>query len=345
MSKKTIVFAILALVVGITFSAYAEVQNVKVGGDLGVIGATRSNLDFTKDADADAWVGQARVKIDAELTDNVGVTFRLLNERVWGGTADDNSEEVDVDLAYVTMKEFLNDTVGFPWTVVVGRQNIQLGSGLLIGAAGTNKSNTTQLPAGLGDLSLSSAFDAIVNVMDFSPLTVTAAYVKASEGAINEGKDSNVWALAGSFNLGEEYKNAVIEGAYVLDSTKKANIHNYDVRLVVSPLENLGVEAEYAYQTRLDLKPTLKKTKNADVIRLAASLGLPDVAWAPTIGLDYARLSKYWNPMHENWVPADLANALFDNTNCQLIGATVSAKPMDALLLKLRYANLRAAKK
>jgi hypothetical protein len=142
MSRKLIIVLALAFVVGITCAAFAEVQNVKVSGDLTVVGATRSNLAFTKDSSADAWVSIARVKVDANLTDNVDVTIRLLNERVWG-TADTATANYDtgvnLDLAYATLKDFMKDTINTPVTMVVGRQNIKIGSGLLVGKAGTNQ--------------------------------------------------------------------------------------------------------------------------------------------------------------------------------------------------------------
>ncbi|MDD5347835.1 MAG: alginate export family protein [Candidatus Omnitrophica bacterium] len=364
MSKKLIIVLALAFVVGITAAAFAEVQNVKISGDVSVIGGIRSNLDFTKnDADSDGWLGITRIKVDANLTDNVDATIRLLNERAWGsgtghtGTTTSTSE-VDVAQAYVTLKEMLNDTVGFPWTVVLGKQSVVIGSGLLIGAAGTNQGNSTQLPSTFADFSKRSSFDAIVNVLDFSPVVVTAGFVKAAEGALTEGGDTNVYVVDAKFNLGEEFKNAVLEGTYALSQKEKRGVQALDGRLVVSPIENVGLEAEYAYQT-LKTDPVYgaintvtseyideaRKSKNADAIRFAASLGLPDVAWGPTIGVDYHRFSRYFNPMHENLTPADLANLLFANNNVQCVGVSISAKPMDALMLKLRYADFTFAKR
>ena len=44
MSKRLIVILALAFVVGIAFTAYAEVQNVKVSGDILVSGIARNHL-------------------------------------------------------------------------------------------------------------------------------------------------------------------------------------------------------------------------------------------------------------------------------------------------------------
>jgi len=49
--------------------------------------------------------------------------------------------------------------------------------------------------------------------------------------------------------------------------------------------------------------------------------------------------------MWEDITPANIANVLFANSNLQTVGATVTARPREDLLLKLRYANLMHAKK
>ncbi|MDP3732047.1 MAG: hypothetical protein Q8R31_03320, partial [Candidatus Omnitrophota bacterium] len=97
MSKRLILILALAFVVGIAFTAYAEVQNVKVSGDITVKGVARSDFDLAKtnrrgvlvnqngqDVDSD-FLSITRVRVDADLTDNVMATVRLLNERPWNG--------------------------------------------------------------------------------------------------------------------------------------------------------------------------------------------------------------------------------------------------------------------
>ncbi|MCK9431198.1 MAG: hypothetical protein M0R17_14605, partial [Candidatus Omnitrophica bacterium] len=120
MSKRLIAVLALALVAGLAFSpAYAEVQNVKVSGDITMSGVARrhfglsnTNLDDKSVLKQNFIMTQTRVRVDADLTDNVTATVRLLNERIWNGQNDTNSSgsnstEIDLDLAYVTLKEFL----------------------------------------------------------------------------------------------------------------------------------------------------------------------------------------------------------------------------------------------
>jgi hypothetical protein len=368
MSKKLIAIMVLAFVVGITAAAFAEVQNVKVSGDVTAVALSRESLNFqhgqfgntNQELSANnEFASHTRIKIDANLTDNVDVTVRLLNERVWGGAtgatttvstptgttgvSSTSNAQVDVDLAYITLKEFMKSSINVPLTLVAGRQNIKIGSGLLIGAAGTNQENNTSLPVGAGDFSYRSAFDAIVGIWDFIPeLSVITGFVKASEGLVTAGKDNDVYVVDASYKLGENAMDTVLEGTYALSHVNRGNVNNYGGRVVMSPMQNTNVEGEYVYQ----VSNVLSKTNDvADALRLGVNLGMPDVAWKPAFGVDYMKLSKYWNPMHESLSPASLANLLITNTNLSVVGVNASAKPMDDLMLKLRYANLAKTSK
>jgi hypothetical protein len=343
---------VFALVFAFSCAAYAEVQNVKVGGDITAVGLSRESLNFQKGKNAELsanneFASIARIKIDADLTDGVAVTFRLLNERVWGGAtgtvANTSPTEVDVDLAYITLKEFMKPTINVPVNLVIGRQNIKIGSGLLIGAAGTNQSNTTQFPVGAGDLSARSAFDAIVSVWEFMPeFTVIAGFVKVSDVTVTAGDDTDAYVVDAAYKFGEDAMNTVLEGTYVISRTVKANVNNYGLRATATPIADLNVEGEYVYQ----VSNALSRTNDAaEAIRLGANYALPEVIWKPGFGIDYMRLSKYWSAMHESIVPADLANLLLNNSNLSVIGVNLTAKPMDDLMLKFRYASLSKANK
>jgi hypothetical protein len=356
MSKKLIVILTLAFVVGVTAAAFAEVQNVKVGGDLTEIGFTRSNLNLQSGSNngskqASGIASIARIKIDANLTDNVDVTFRLLNERSWSSTSESypNATAVDVDLAYVTFKEFMKSTIQVPVNLMVGRQDIKIGSGLLVGAAGTNQSNTTQLPLGIGDFSTRGAFDGAVGVIDLSPLTITTALVKVTEGSILQGADSNLYVLDGAYNFGKDAMDTMLEVTYAAAQSRKNEVNNLDGRVTIMPIENLGLEAEYAFQTNkqgsLGYWDQHEKNKNAQAIRLAANFAMPEVIWKPAVGVDFTSLSNRWNVMQESITPAGLTNLIFPNTDINCVGAWVSAKPMDDLMLNVRFVNLSLYKK
>lgn len=91
MGKRLTVLLALALIVGLIFgAAYAEVQNVKVSGDIIASGVARSHfgLSYKTTGDKSALkqtflMSKLRVRVDADLTDNVMATVRLINERIW----------------------------------------------------------------------------------------------------------------------------------------------------------------------------------------------------------------------------------------------------------------------
>ncbi len=72
----------------------------------------------------------------ADLTDNVSTVVNIVNQRDWNattfdaGTANAGAEfDVELDLAYVQMKEIFYS----PLTLTVGRQDLWLGRGFIIG--------------------------------------------------------------------------------------------------------------------------------------------------------------------------------------------------------------------
>ncbi len=348
MSKRLILILALAFVVGIAFAAFAEVQNVKVSGDLSAAALTRRGFNLgvasgvAADKErADGIVGIARVKIDADLTDNVMVTVRLLNERVWGTLEETNlTTDIDLDLAYVTLKEFLNnDKV----TLIVGTQPLRLGNGLLVGDADTNRAETAAvLPPIARDLSVRKAFDAIVAVLDYSPLKITAGFVKGLETAITDSRDDvNVYLVQGAYDF--KTKNTKAELTLMADDRDKTDTYNYGLLVTSTPMDNLNVSAEYVYQTGKGIRDD-KKMAADGALQLMADYTLKNVSMTPKIGIDYTRLSRNWNVSFEDQTPADIVNLLFAQTNMQIIGASLCAKPMDDVNLKLRYANLRLIK-
>ncbi len=199
MSKRLIVVLALALLVGLCFgAAYAEVQNVKVSGDIVVSGVARDHFDLQAQSKTHQYLkqsflmSQVRVRIDADLTDNVMATVRLINERVWNGqndTSASGNSKIDLDLAYVTMKEFLY----CPLSLTIGRQEIRFGNGLVMGNAKA-LNTSTNIP---GDLTEKKAFDAIRATLNYDPLVVDLIYAKVRQTVTDTNMDSNTINLAG----------------------------------------------------------------------------------------------------------------------------------------------------
>jgi len=298
MSKRLILVLALAFVLGVSFAAYAEVQNVKVSGDLTVEGVARDNFDLVKtpvmgatgiqnptydDKNRDI-LSIIRVRVDADLTDNVMTTVRLLNERNWNGESQTpgqanrniglntatttNEDRIDIDLAYVTLKEFLYS----PLSLTVGRQELHFGNELIVGDPDTNiYSALTQLSE--GDLSTRKAFDAVRATLDYNPLVVDAIYAKIQGGLANQHDDVTLTGVNANYALN---KNTTLEGfffskvtgtdaaeVYHVDTNNNTSftgntvsplkmhadqVHTIGARVVDKTVKNLSVDAQVAYQ-------------------------------------------------------------------------------------------------
>ncbi|PIW80667.1 MAG: hypothetical protein COZ98_01090, partial [Candidatus Omnitrophica bacterium CG_4_8_14_3_um_filter_43_15] len=164
--------------------AFAEVQNVKVSGDITVRSVLRDNYALDKTATATNsgksqtyFMQSVGLNIDADLTDNVSTAVRLVNQRDWdnnnGGTTD---FPVDLDLAYVTLKEMIYA----PLTLTIGRQDLWFGRGLIVGANLQDFNDSIQA----NEYTETSAFDAIRATLDLAPWKLDLLYSKIAENTI-----------------------------------------------------------------------------------------------------------------------------------------------------------------
>jgi len=275
MSKRLIILT-LALVLGISFAAYAEVQNVRVSGDITAMGVYRNNYDLTKNPPASAsgtrdaedysdqreyFASITRLRVDSDLTDNVSATVRLLNERAWNGDsmtggaggnqnvglgapawAGDRESQIDLDLGYITAREFLYS----PLTLTVGRQELHFGNDFIIGDPDTNGiSGRSQLPD--GDLSARKAFDAIRATLDYNPLVVDIIYSKLAENAERLNDDTTLTGFYATYDLNRStdvdgYFLAKLRGSRSAAVTSAAgNVYTAQVRN--DKVYTLGVRA------------------------------------------------------------------------------------------------------
>jgi len=365
MSKKLILVMVFALVVAFSCAAYAEVQNVKVSGDISVYAFDRNAFNLTniksstdtsdKKTDGNGLAQIATVKIAADLTDAVSANIVLRNERIWGvndrngGNGSNGDSDVYIDSAYVTLKDMFSQ----PFTLKVGTMPVRLGSGLLVGDPDTNQACTGPFNYELADLSTRKAFTGFVGVWDLKPVTVTGAALKVTEGATTVNNDDvNAYAINVGYDLAEVgMKSGVGELYWVEKQASRTPVDNFGVRIQASPVQNFNAGAEVCYQRS---KVAISGVTGGEAARargdsnmavlLNAGVTLPDVMMAPSFSVDYTNLSKNWNVMLEDMTPADIANVLFPNTNVQCIGATLAAKPMTDVGASLRFASFRSIK-
>jgi hypothetical protein len=377
MSKRLILVLALAFVVGIAFAAYAEVQNVKVSGDITVYGIARDNysvagsgggrvltLTGAQTESRDNYMTATRLRIDADLTDNVAATVRLINERDWGvaddvytnatDTTTNRNSNIDLDLAYVTLKEFLYS----PMTLKVGKQDLRIGSGLVIG------DGVLTDPAGLleSDMSSRKAFDAIVALLDYDPLTLVLGIAKLSEAPQGTTDDTDAYIFDAVYKF-KDY-NAVADLSYILahDSSsptatsatstllKGGNTHIMDLRLTAQPIKNLSTELEYAREFG---DYAIGRSLNAWALTAGANYAFAGVKYSPALGLKYDYRSgeeagtttgdhSAWKALYEDQVNG----VIYDpNTNISIIKVSGSMKPMEDIILAADYYNYRYAEK
>jgi len=382
MSKRLILVLALVLVAGFAVAAYAEVQNVKVSGDITVYGLSRSPYLATKASTTptgveliepeNAAISIARVRIDADLTDNVAATVRLLNERYWGneiGNAGNgvSNTEVDLDLAYVTLKEFLYS----PLNLTIGRQELHFGNDMILGDPDTNNAVSANSPlngvAGAWprdpDLSARKSFDAVRATLNYDPLVIDLVAANISQTTLNDGNSEALYGINANYALS---KKTTIEGYFwdrvrgrAFNTTIAANQAKNDVtyvvggRLVTQPIDNLTYQLEVAGQFG-NVVNTAANTATAQRRALGIETSLSyDLKHAKRIGKykptitavgayfsgnrGNGDVNKAWDPMYENQTTGSLANALFNQTNVIIAGLVGTAKPVDDITLKGEY--------
>ena len=220
MGRRLTLILVTALIAGLAIPAYAEVQNIKVSGDITARFVERGQMDFRTGGATDvggdpelvgnryddvisALLSTVRLRVDADLTENVSAVVRLINERVWSSDLSEANDStatagnasfaqdalVEVDLAYMTLKEFLYE----PLTLVIGRQPIRYGTGFIVGDPDTNQfSEYNHYTAGgtqvdtivPEDLSSLKAFDAVRAILNYDPMIIDLLYAKINEGVV-----------------------------------------------------------------------------------------------------------------------------------------------------------------
>jgi hypothetical protein len=379
MRKRLITVLVLLLVAGFTCAAYAEVQNVKVSGDIDIKGVIRNfglkdwdgdGFDATYGRTLRCFVSTVRVKIDADLTDNVSTTVRLLNERAWNQETNANTD-IDLDLASVTLKEFLYS----PLSLTIGRQEIKFGNGLVIGAVTTNSispghgaANKAGLADALDDLSVRRAFDAIRATLNYDPLILDFAYAKIDENNLPQYDDVDLYGLNATYALRKDitlegYAWQRRRGLSSLDNTagrdKRHEILNtLGFRIVSATIKNLTIGLENAWQfgdhfanTALypnDIGGNLNRKVLAFAGQLTANYVMPDKKFTPAINGSYTYLSgdKYrnmgdtyrgWDPMFKDQNSGTLFNKILGYSNCQVFNVGGSIVPLEDIKVSLGY--------
>ncbi len=374
---KRLIF-VLALVLALSFSvaAYAEVQNLKVSGDLLMQAVDRSafTLNEAEKYEVSGLLSHARVRVDADLTDNVAITVRLLNERTWGesfasgttaavtlGTSEIN-DDINIDLAYVTMKEFLYS----PLTMVVGRQDLRYGNALIIGNPGTDE---WEIPA---DLSLKRSFDTIKGILNYDPLVVDVFFAKINENDLwysvhtPEDNDVNLYGVNAKYDMSglgikgttDLYYFGRVNRATKYTTGRRDTTHTMGFLVSGQIRENLTGSIEYARQfgkattDSIGANSLWNLDRSAWALQAGANLALSK-KWSPNLGLQFTYLSgdrrnngkySFWDPMFEDQRPNEIVNAILPMTNVMAINAKASIQPAEDVKITGVYGYYMLAK-
>jgi hypothetical protein len=282
--KKLLVAALFLVLAS---PAFAAIQNVKVSGDITSTFLDRNDFDLgmtnglTLTTPTPATIGlkhqnvfitQTRVRIDADLSDNVSTTVGLINERAWdaenNATAGDTN--VQLYLASVTMRELLYS----PLTVTVGRQVFNYGNGLIMGDGGVNNQASGNLLHIAQDLTERTSYDGVKAILDYKPLTIDMFYFKNQQNVVTgnpyaDESSSDVYGINANYQLSdpwstvaEGYMFSRIDGhnnfaAYYPQNVSTATTTIADkgdtlfvpgLRASTNPIKGLNVQGEVAWQ-------------------------------------------------------------------------------------------------
>ncbi len=349
MNRRLIVICAVMFLVALALPAFAAVQNVKVSGDITATAVARNHFNLgqalsgtTGGSDDSAVImSQIRVRVDADLTDNVSTTIRLLNERDWGqelgsdsigASTSTNSTEVDLDLAYVTLKEMLYS----PLTVVIGRQLLHYGNGMIVGDPDTSRQETSNSPQILNrDLSVRKAFDAVRAILNYDPLIVDLFAAKIDENRkislanAREKDDVNLYGVVANYKLGDKY-NSLVEG-YVFSKRDNSKlvaeneaadvINTPGLKIATNPIKGLMLSIEQAWQFGNKSLDATAGTAGVNAKRSAMATQLVStyaiqteqlLKYAPVVGFGYSRFSGDKNAA--DGIPAATAQLAGDKT-------------------------------
>ena len=329
---KFILVGLLAFAVALSGTAYAEVQNVKVGGDIDMKVIDHHNYDLKRkqnntpgggafgtavisnDDDSNFFLSTTHVTVDADLTDNVSTHVRLLNQRVWDAAAS-ATDQINIDAAYVVLKEFLYS----PLTVIAGRQDLNYGTGFIVGAGllgdpnGAFSSNATGSQTQIGqEYSAYNTYDAVRVILDFAPVTVEGLMARINEtGVASDNQD--LYGLLVNYKL--DRWSAEIEPYWFIKDNQSVTagsgasaladdtgitwrvnqVSTVGLRGAASPIENLRIDIEGAHQSgHLETAggvPLFRRSRNAWGGHVDAKYTWAKAPWTPTTGIGWVYYS------------------------------------------------------
>jgi hypothetical protein len=307
--KLWLVVALVALG-GLTSRTYADVQNIRLSGDIRIRGYFLDSAGLTdvgsiasQGGDASFISQRTRVSVEADLEDHVLVVVTLQAEGTWGsgnqnasnsgagsaraGGAINRRWDLGVSEAYVQ----LNEVFYTPATLKVGRQFLNYGHGLILSSEEQEYN-----------------YDAARLVLDYYPLTIDLV---GAELVNNQAFQASPSYLNGAdllfANARYEMTDSVIKNVegyvgWVSQATSGTALNSGNTRVPptiagaspwiigartdLQPLDGLQVWGEGTYEGGASGTPTGKNI-SAGLLNLGARFTLKDTQWSPAVNANY----------------------------------------------------------
>ncbi len=300
MVKATLRSAVLLGLLVWSVPSFAEVQNVKVSGDVTVRSFWRDNLDLHEENSSTTagldhenfFMSTTGINIGADLTENVATFLRIANERDWNQTGTgSNSSNFALSQAYISLKELFYS----PLTVKIGKQPIVWGRGFVLGSSlipdTLNRGDDLHGAISANEYTDFTAFDAIRATLDLSnlggmslPLTADYVYIKLNENGVGSNDDVNLQGVNFSTKFASWNSEAEL---YFLNKRDKStgtstsdnfgSVSTIGIRGSAQPATGTYTYAELGYQfgqTATDVSGLIPAGSNIS-------------AWAVDLGIDY----------------------------------------------------------
>jgi hypothetical protein len=320
--KKVWLVVALAAFGALAVNTFADVQNIRLSGDIRVRGYYLINAgdDGTgsgaQEKDGTSFISQrTRVSVEADLEDHVLVVVTLRAEGLWGsddagtvgsgagtGTAQNTADRVNrgfdvgIDEAYVQ----LNEVFYTPATAKLGRQYLNYGRGLILSSYESEYN-----------------YDAARLVLDYYPLTLDILGAQLAQyqqfhapadhaGGANllfanaryEMTDSFIKDVEAYFGWMEQSKGGAAAVTRVPPSSGGAQPWIIGLRTDMNLTENLSTWLEGTYEggtTGPNAQYPLTGI-NACLANAGAKLSFKDATWAPTFNANYTFASSGFVP-------------------------------------------------
>ena len=306
MKKVSLIVAAIALC-GLAASTFADVQNIRLSGDIRVRGylsdaAGKDNIAPNKQTrnDVQFVTQRTRVTVEADLEDHVTAVVTLQANGIWGDPASrkagangtSRTFAVGVSEAYVQLRELFYS----PATLKIGRQSLNYGTGLIISSADQMYT-----------------FDAGRLVLDYHPLTIDIVGAQLDNSqtfspnttAAPLGGQSDMLFLNAKYEVNSVVKNVEAYFGWVSQSGTNQAFGNQPLgvacpspmilglRTDLTPIENLTASLEGAYElgNSSSVAGLADKNISAYLLKAEAKYVLKGVAWTPTFNASYTYAS------------------------------------------------------